>query len=434
MKIVINGTSYALLKNLHFMPQADLLGQSVPICEFSVDIITEDDVSIGQYAELRDDLDALWALYWITYAEHVDRQTLRIRASSPLVLIDREMMPAVMYDSTLVSDILEDIFASMAASLGLYEYEIDDTFSTARVTGFCPEQTARERLLWVCFSIGAYVKAFFGDKIRIIPIDNTETLIPLDQTYWKPQVSYSDHVTAVRGKYYSFSRTDPQTTDKWVKDNDGTTYIVTEQEMSVINGTVPSGAPTNVIKIDGVYLLNSSNVSETLSHLSTLYFKRTSVEIDVINDGKYLPGDRVIVYAGADAMLAGFIESADFVFGVQAKSRLKLIGVDTVNAANLTVLYTCGGMQLDRKVFLFPVGYSYSIQNPYIDQTWGGHRVIYRPVTETITGTMPEEGGVATVQYERALDLELATLNLEVISVDSATDEKEEGQVITTIG
>ena len=421
MYIAIGGKDYAKLKALTFQPSADLMGQSVPIDGFTADIITDDAVDIGQTAELYDDLERLWARYWIVSADRLTPETLRVKAESFITLLDRQTLNAVMYEAEPVADVLVDCFANTGAAVGVYEYALDPALAGATVTGFCPEQTARARLLWVVFSIGACVRSCFSDKILIQPIDDTETLIPAGQVYWRPQVSYSDYVTAVRAKYYSFAEGTPQTTDQWVKDGNGVTYIVTEQEMSLSNPDAPAAAPENTVSVEGVYLLNSGNVTALLSRLARLYFKRTRVELDAIDNAEYVPGDRVIARTGSDALMSGYIESADFAFGTQSKARLKLIAAETVASAGLTVAYLHEGDQLDRKEFLFPVGYVYTLPNPYFDQTWNTHRYIFRPTTEAVTGTLPAGGKSETVQYTEALDLNLQNLNLEIISVDALT-------------
>ena len=75
MYVTIDLTDYSTIRNLSFSPQTDVTGNSLPINEFSVDIVTDDDISFGQYAELYDDLDNLWAKYWINYAERLDAES-----------------------------------------------------------------------------------------------------------------------------------------------------------------------------------------------------------------------------------------------------------------------------------------------------------------------------------------------------------------------
>ena len=72
MKCVIGGNTYTAVDSLGFSPQADLTGNSLPINKFEVRLFTNDVISYGQFAELRDDLDNLWARYWISYAERIE--------------------------------------------------------------------------------------------------------------------------------------------------------------------------------------------------------------------------------------------------------------------------------------------------------------------------------------------------------------------------
>ena len=68
MYVKINNVNYTKLKNLSFVPETDLTGQSIPICEYSVSIITDDAITVGDIAKLYDDMDNLWASYVVVYA------------------------------------------------------------------------------------------------------------------------------------------------------------------------------------------------------------------------------------------------------------------------------------------------------------------------------------------------------------------------------
>ena len=57
--IIITPETYTEISNLSFAPSADLVGASIPINEFEVDIHTTDTIDIGEYAELYDDNDVL---------------------------------------------------------------------------------------------------------------------------------------------------------------------------------------------------------------------------------------------------------------------------------------------------------------------------------------------------------------------------------------
>lgn len=417
------------IKSIQFAPEADLIGASLPINEFTADILTDDadKIQVGHWAELYDDLDNLWASYWITYAEQVQEGIVRMTAKSPLYTLDGVKMPAVMYSTELASDI---ILACIQAGgvFGANDIDIDSSFNAAYITGFCPEQTARERLTWVLFAIGAYAKSFFADKIYFLPIDNTETMIPINMTFLRPTVIYQDYVTSVKAKTYSFVAGTPETTDEYVTDDDGVTYIVTESSVSLANPDVPNDVPVKEMEIDGVYLINNSNVSAILSHLSTRYFKRTEVEADVINNASYMPGDKVLLFTEVNKMHQGFIESASFSFGVQARSKLKLTACENVACAKLTIFCKYDGNNIGEYDYCFPVGYVYSVQVPFIDLLMNGHRYIFRPTTATVTGTMTSSDRTVTVDYVMALDYFEGILD--VISVDEVTDS--EGVVTIT--
>jgi len=417
--------TYTEITGLSYAPSADLAGASIPINEFQVDIHTTDIIEIGGYAELYDDLDNLWAQYWIVYAEHIDQQTLRLRVQSEIGILDRISLPATYYNGASVTSVLDDVIVwSTLGSVVPMGYSLDSSFSSETITGFCPQQTARERLLWVAFTIGAYVKTFFNQTIEILPIDDTETTIPIGDTYWKPTIIYNEWVTAIRGHAYSFTPGTPQTTDTYVQDDIGNTYIVTETTFTIQNQNVPKAAPENIVDISGLYLLNEDNISDVMTRLTAWYFNRTELDFDAINNGAYIPGDKVIVYTDDENMVTGYVTSATFTFGLQAKATIHLTGVLDVEAGNLTILYKWNGKQIGKKMFTFPVGYAYSITNPYIDKSMNRHRYIFRPLNENATGTIVAGKNTNTQNCDVALDLFEKVLH--VISVDSITELQDE--------
>ena len=430
MYLIIDSTTYTTWRELSFAPETDLTGSAMPINQFSVQIITDDDIAFGQYAELYDDRNTLWAKYWITYAERVNPKAVEIRAQSDLRLLDGVTLPAVMYDEEPIADVLASVMVSQSGAPGVVatvDYSLDESFDGATISGFCPEQTARQRLQWVCFAIGAYVKTFFTDEIEILPIDTTAEIIPMSKTMLQPTLTKKDYVTAVKVKAYTFTEGTPQTTDTWV--TDGTDYyIVTDQEYTLANPSAPSSAPDNVVTIDKVYLINADNVAGILSRLAAMHFKRTEVEADVIDNADYIPGDTVTVYTDDSSMITGAIRSADFAFGLQARARLKLTGAETIEGAKLTINSTYDGMPIDSSGYWFPVGYVYSVQMLYVDMELNGHRYILRPETATVTGTMTSAGATVEVEYAVALDYFEGVLD--VISVDALSQS--EGAVTIT--
>ena len=410
MYVKINNVNYRNIKQLSFDPQTDIRGSEVAINEFSVHIITSDRLSVGMNALLYDDRDVLWANYWVTFAEQVDEHTFSVVASSQLVLLARKKLPAVMYSNASVPTVIASLFSDFGNI-----YTLDSSFASDTVDGFCPEQSAKDRLQWICMVIGAYIKTSFTDKIELVPIDvNTEYIRP-SEVFWKPSVAYRDYVTAVKVRAYTFTQGTPQTTDEWV--SDGTNYYIqTVQDFSLTNSDVPSGTPENVVEINDVTLINTDNVAAIVSHLAALYFKRIDVTADVINNGQYAAGDRVIIPLDEEFMVDGFIESCSFTFGLQSKSQIKVLQMDTVTGTTLIMIYYYDGVEIGRKSYVLPLNYHYDIQNPFLDRMEKKRRIIYRPLEASSTGIVDESPTYDEVDYDIALDY--SSKKLKIYSVD----------------
>lgn len=464
MKVVIGENTYEALSNLSFSPETDVVGTKIPINEFWVDIHTEDVIRNGAVVTLKDDLDNVWANYWVVYAEHISNDIVRICGQSKITLLDRRTLRAVMYDQEPLFNVLNSIFARMPSG----SYSVAEMYSDTVITGFCPKQTARERLLWVCFVIGAYVKTYFSEKIEILPVagnvemiddevieemveessasvdpsgqtietvvelpvsDEVSSDVPLEKTYWKPVVSYDDYVTEISLTSYSFTEwTPPQQSEN---SGSGTSqpqgeyvevgnkkYIVTSQIVSLSNPNVPVTAPANEIEIDGVYLVNENNADDILSHLAKYYFNRMQVDLDAINNAEYFPGDKLTVYTDEDSLASGYAVSCNFHFGLQAKSRIKLVAASEIASGKLIIIYKDGTLVLGKKIHSFPVGYEYSIENPYIDLPLNQHFYVYRPNNQYATGTIVSGDNTNIQPCSIALDLDQETNILHIISVD----------------
>lgn len=423
MYIVIDLHTYRKLRNLSFAPQVDLTNNNLPINEYTVDIVTDDAIPFG-YADLYDDIDNLWAHYYISKVERISADVQRVYARSDLALIDGVTLPAKMYTGQTAAAVMDEVMICQVGG-GLYsviDYTLDTSLQSITITGFCPEQSARERLQWLCVVLGAYVKTAFNAKPEILPIDTTAALIPVNKTFLRPSVQQSEVVTAVRVLAYSFAQGTPSTTDAYVTDAFGVTYIVTSTEVMVDNSAAPSSAPDNVKSIEGLYLINSNNASAVLSFLAARYFKPITAQLDVIDNAEYVPGDMATIHADRDLMYTGYIDSAAFRFGKQARSTLTLKGVVAVESAALTISYTWEGMTVALETHTLPVGHAYSVSTRYIDTIINGHRYILRPTQSAVTGTLTSEGAAATVTCETALDLFEGVLHIydvDALSVDA---------------
>lgn len=418
MYIKIGNTIYRGVKNLSLPIQTDLASTELPINTFSCEVYTQDVIQPGSYVYLYDDRGEVYLFYIIDTVEYMDKNVQKITASSRLSRLDRVTLPAEMCSNKSVSDALDAVFDAIDIS----PYTIDEELLSMTLDGFLPEQTGRERLLHICFVCQAYVEDWFSDTINVRFIDDEEvTLIPLDRTFFKPSIQNRDIVTAVKIKAYSYTQGTPLSTDEWV--TDGTNYYIeTYIEITLDNVNAPADALPNVIEFDGVKLVNTDNASGILTYLANYYFNRTAVQLDVINNKEYSPGMRVIAYAEPDRLVKGYINRANFSFGVQSRSTLYLTAMEELTPALLRILYIYSEYIIGKYEITLPVDYTYTVTNPYIDIQIGGGRYIFRPQNAETSGTMVSGGVNDEEEYDVALCLQTARDKriLQIVSVDNA--------------
>ena len=427
MYVIIGLNTYTSIRNLSFAPETDVTALSVPINQFVVEISADASlIDYGMSAELYDDLDNLWASYVVVNAEDIGAGMVRVTAQSVISKLEYRDMAAVMYSAEPIADVLALIFEDIPGT-----YSLDNSYSSATITGYCPEQTARDRLTWVCFALGAYVKTYMTDKIDILPVPDTDVLVPLNQTFYRPSISEGEYVTAIKVTAFTFT----QNAQAWENDDNSYRFplpwTATEQSMTLANSSAPQDAPENVIEVDELYLVNSSNVSAILTRLAQYYFKRTKVQLDCINNAQFEPGQLAVVYTSKDDLMGGYIRSAAFRFGKQARSTLELIASTARTGANLTINYLYNNGRIGQNTYKLPVGYTYSIQNPYFDREYDGHRFIYRPVNDNATGTIAS--GDNTDNEDYAIALEGYDAILRIVSVDSIEVTTSGGEYVGVI-
>jgi len=422
MRIRIDGRDYGALRNLSFAPETDLSGASLPVNAFEAEIDTSDAIEAGQYARLYDDRERLWAKYWIALAERIHPDMVRLRAESDAAVLDGVTLPAVYYSGASVTSVLDETLVVATGAPGIVarmDYAIDGSLIHRTLTGFCPEQTARERLTWILLVLGAQARTAFNECLTILPTGETAALVPPEDTFWRPSVSFGDVVTAIRLKYYAFAPGTPQPTDRWVKDDQGAVYLVTEHALTLSNPHSPADAPENTVSVEGVYLVNADNAGDVANALARWAFSRASVTADVIDNGDIAPGDKLTVYTDEAALRTGWVRRAEFRFGVQARARLELLACEAVAAGRLRIVYRWADFTLNTADYTFPVGYGYAVENPWFDQSFNGCRRVFRPLEPAAEGTVTAQP--ATVYEDYAPALAFTAGVLEIISVDGLT-------------
>lgn len=440
MHLRINNTDFEEISNLSFSPEVDLINNSLPIPEFECRVYTNVNIQYGQWADLLDENNNLYAHYWILFAERIgkdednDTYVVRLIAQSPLAFLERVTMPAEMVDDdarVLIMDILDYLGAMGQDGDIISSNDIDDAVGDVHITGFCPEQSARERLQWILTAAGGYALSAFNDVIAInqVPFGSASstTLIPIDKTFWKPTISYMDYVSKIKVTGYTFTEGEPSNVDEYV--TDGTDYwIQQKQVISLTNPDLPSGAPNNEVVVDGLTILTPARASFVASVLANHYFNRQEIDLDVINNAEYEPGMDVMVYTDTDTIYRGYISECNFTFtsGQNNKSKIHLINTSDVEVAVLTVNYMWDSTRVKRVKYYLPKDIAYSITTEYVDYSADGHRYIFRPAVTIITGTLSSDE-TENVSVSIALDYYMAMLP------DSDTFEQQKDTILNWI-
>lgn len=418
-------TTYTTIKALSFSLETDVTGSSLPINVFSVEIYTTDTISIGSTVRLYDDLGQLWAEYECVRSEVAPGGWMRIQARSWLWRLDDYVAEAVVFSGDTVGDVMEDY-----AGRVLKTVTVDTTLAAKTLSGYLPEQNLRERFIAIAFAAGGYYKSW-GSGVSLLKIDDTATVIPQEDTYWRPKVENTDPIGYVSVNAWSVVEGTPQQGDKSAE-VDGHTYVLTPTYMELTQ-TVPFIFDSSGKNVPDLAIINSSNASAVLSHMAKYYFPAIGCECEVINNHAYFPGDKVTVSLDGENAVTGYIERCDFSFGVQVKARLKLTAGAEVPLGKLTILYKWDGAKIAKETYSFPVGYAYSIHTKAVDLTTNSHRYVFYPQTGSVAGTMTAQGITATVVCDVALDLYKGTLEILIVDEWDVVQETVDGET-TLVG
>ena len=313
MKVKIYGTTHRDIRNLKYAPTVDITGSSIPINEFTVEIKTNNspDWFVGLYAYLYTDEGVYVCGYRISSARRVDDFFVEIVAQSRISDFDKIILPAVFYDNRPLNNVFRDC--------GLYSF----TSSAESVTGYCPQQSARERLQWLCTIYGYWIEDFYSG-LRAIRYGDRLFSYSADSVYYLPHLERQRAYVKVSATVYRYEERTPTESDKWVYVN-GHYYVETAE--TIESGSADPEART--INFDGITLINSSNISGLLSRTIGYYSNPSVLTADVkAKESERLiePGDEANVYYRENQRYRGTVESVSFSTGGDAlKASLSLI-------------------------------------------------------------------------------------------------------------
>lgn len=421
MYIDCNGTNYYEIRNLHFCPEVDVTGATCPINEYTVDIRTDTPLQMYTWAILKDDAGATWARYIITEQVQIDPEFVRITAQSQLCYKEHGKGNPSMYTDQLFTDLAYIYFGD------LY-YTVDSGLSSTTISGYHGEENERDSIHRLLFATGSYIRQFFSDTIDIKLFSSSMKLIPYEETFWRPTVTDADYYSRISLRVYQYTLLDrdPETTEEWVLVS-SSYYLVGGGTSTYANPNPISGVPAQTFEAETTYVQNSSDYQVIFNRLSMCFYK--TMIVDCINNGDYLPGERVCVYVDETTVMKGYIQKADFTFGHQARSRLYIVGCESVPmGGGITVRYylTSNSAIVETEpVKYLPEGWLYTyhprtVLDVFTDQT---SRIVAIPTTTSFPGRVPAEAYIILVPCMVELRYNVNTLVLSVWGVDEITAE-----------
>lgn len=361
--IECGGQTYRDIKSVSFAPEYDPTLSTLPVCQFEVEIVTDDapEEFMGATAHLHEDLGyenatntLLAGWYDVVEAERIGPKVVRVLAKSLLAWLEKRKLAAKQYSVYSSETFLRDLFTEQPVEDGpIWGSNPPIGWSgTSTITGYCPEQTARERLQWYCQAYGKKVVQWGAQSAVGLyvcnPVDETkhmETCVNSDQTYNKPVVKHRNTPNALIILGYSGFTTTRHEGDGWDSAITGYEYELAENgvipveqriyfEVSEYRYDNPNYTSDAPVTYAGNYIMLPSNAAQggiPSREIRTAVFMPYEVEANVLqikpdgtNDDYIWPGEAVSFCVKSGVFYKGIVKSCDFTFGKLAKSRMVL--------------------------------------------------------------------------------------------------------------
>ena len=148
--------------DVKFSPSVSLITDTIPINSFTVRVIsdTDPDFRNGLKVSLIGD-GVVYAKYYITKAKHIEENIWEVVAEDMIAKLENVTLKEEYIGNMEYDQYMERFIEQIdLATKGAWSPNIltADDFSEEHILGFLPEQTARERLQYVLFTIGAYIQ------------------------------------------------------------------------------------------------------------------------------------------------------------------------------------------------------------------------------------------------------------------------------------
>lgn len=191
------------------------------------------------------------------------------------------------YDFTAVMYLDKDAVTAMQEIVGgVFELDIDSSFSAVTLTGLIPDGTRRTALQQVAFAIGAIVSTAGSKKIRVYPAaSGTPTEIPVKRIYDAPSVKQDAVVTSIVVTYHSYVVGSGSSGDDVITVG-GVKYVHTTGTTRVDNPNVTASDMQNVKTVKDATLVNPSNAAAVAARVYSYYQRRNTVGSKIVVDAE----------------------------------------------------------------------------------------------------------------------------------------------------
>lgn len=452
----INGstetTTYRNLRSVSFAPEYDPTLETLPVCQFSAEIVTDDEVVPEQFQNCmawlcHEKLDnqsitveeILANDYIITDVTKVSKNVLSIVAKSCLTVLEKRELEAKIYNTTSYN-FMQDCFYGQTINDNSEIWTFtDENVNNRYVFGFFNKQTALERVRMMCQYDGFVIQqwgtmgTFSSSTSLSYKLKGAEDnkysyyrrLVPLENTFKDPVVRKLKIANSVTVTYYmGFTHTDHTDDPDWKK-------IIVSDSYDLNNGLYVDGEAVfaqqyqrifknpsqkehgQYITIDNTLCIHNWSQQEGELSQGDGYFSGYEVELDVLyfpvsqspekpGEHYYSPMQRVQFYLDPKTICDGFIKSANYHFGKAERISLVIVtDLVPVAASTLKFVYEYGGRKLGEREYYYPNGSSYSVTHPNIDVDVVDTIETFTPQTAQSTGTLNSDTTI-TIQYTRS--------------------------------
>lgn len=423
MKITIGSTTYTEIFDITFAPEIDVLSETVPINSFDAKIKTNDILNVsdlGETAILKTDNDVVFANCKLSQVKRLSDEVVQIHAEDQLSQLDAITMPAYFYNDYSLDIAIFDLITQIRYITGdeyVPSIAIQQAESYPHIDGYCPEQTARERLQAFCFVTGYYMlTAYHTYDVALMPLEDTFSGEPdyIEEAHvmWRPENGDQNFITDIKGEYFFLTETTPSLVnpvEEYVHVDTPMSryYLVVRYPFSWKNPYTSADVPKNQIELYDNMLINSDNVDNIKARMAIIYGRNGGLEmtVEVVDPNTYyVVGQLVAFPTGVGREIAvGYITSQNLVFGRNIKMSMTVKIIEYRQGYFLTIQKKYGNEIIAWERHLMLAGHSYNISCGDIETKGGLNRAVLSTTQTSVAGTMPEDDLTVDVPYFLAL-------------------------------